>query len=84
MSKADLLEIAVLTIGIADRPLARIRAREDRDLAAAIVIKPLHPPVSRRLAIFENLGLVWQGFSSGTPPGLASKGLTASSTGHDP
>src|SRR5438270_13240927 len=39
--QADLFEASVLAIGIADCPLARIPAGEDRGLAAAVIVEPL-------------------------------------------
>jgi hypothetical protein len=53
-SSADLFGIVVLPIGIAERPLSRIRAGEDGDFDTAVIIDPPIPPIATLLAIFEN------------------------------
>jgi len=44
--EADLLEAAVLPVGVSDGPLTRVGTGENRDLAAAIIIEPLDAPVA--------------------------------------
>jgi hypothetical protein len=54
---ADFLEVAVLVIGVADSPLTRVEAAEDRNLDPAIFALALDPPITARHAISKDLGL---------------------------
>ena len=54
--KLDFLEKAALAIGIPHGALPRVRAGEDRHLAAAVVVEPLDAPFSGVYPILENLG----------------------------
>lgn len=53
--KSDYLKRLVLTVGISDRPLLRVRAGEDRYLAAAFLVQPLDAPIAGLHPILEDL-----------------------------
>jgi hypothetical protein len=53
--QCDLLKATVLTVGITDRSIPRLRADEKRDLAAALIINPLDAPNSGVMPILEYL-----------------------------
>jgi hypothetical protein len=46
-------------IGVSDRPGVRVRARENRYLALAVIIEPLDLPMPMPLPILENFSRRW-------------------------
>jgi hypothetical protein len=49
-----LLESTILPIRISDRPLASIRAGEDRHLYPAVIVYPLNPPIAGVQSILKD------------------------------